>query len=52
MLTSFDVSEIADRVQQLADDAELRAHYGEASRAEALRRFDADAVMQQIYQIL
>lgn len=52
MLTSFDVSEIADRVQQLADDAELRAHYGEASRAEALRRFDADAVVQQIYQIL
>jgi glycosyltransferase involved in cell wall biosynthesis len=52
ILTSFDVSDIADRVQQLAADADLRAHYAEASRAEALRRFDADAVMQQIYQIL
>jgi glycosyltransferase involved in cell wall biosynthesis len=52
VLTSFEVSDIADRVQQLAADADLRAHYGEASRAEALCRFDVEAVMQQIYQIL
>jgi glycosyltransferase involved in cell wall biosynthesis len=52
VLTSFEVSDIADRVQQLAADADLRAHYAEASRAEALRRFDVEAVMQQIYQIL
>jgi glycosyltransferase involved in cell wall biosynthesis len=52
MLTTFDVKEIADKVQQLCENESERARYAMAARTEALRRFNTDAVMQQIYQIL
>lgn len=52
ILTSFSVSDIADKVQQLAENVDLKSHYAETSRIEALRRFDTNAVMQQIYKIL
>jgi glycosyltransferase involved in cell wall biosynthesis len=48
MLTSFEVKEIADKVQQLCENESERTRYASAARTEALRRFNTDAVMQRV----
>lgn len=51
ILTSFDIKEIADKVEELVKSRTLVEHYEQTAK-EASARFDSNAVLEKIYSII